>query len=464
MNVTEETKKAYEHDVVKHLDVYFPGLETSVDGSRIDEESMLLSEAVLDDGNVEFVGCIASRFEITVCGITQNIKGQRIDVSIKAGDTEEIPLFHGIVDSAMRQTNRNYKKIVAYDVLYTKGNVDVASWYNSLSFPITLRDFRYSLFDYLGITQVERTLPNDSVTINKELAPTTLRAITVIKSICQINGAFGIINRYGNFEYRILTDLLPVSGAYPGLTLYPPFYPGVGVSTEPEEGKSHPVAYYKKVDYEEYSVKPVEKVTIRQSESDAGVSYGDGTNNYIIQGNMFAINQPESVLLSVARSIYGSIGGVEFTPFKSQNNGYPFLECGVDGVSYYTYDFEASAKAKTEDVYTEKVFYIFSRELSGIQALNDSYSAEGEEYQREFITDLRAQVETLKTGIASEVSTQVQLQVKEQVTAQIKEKTYTKQEIDDKVGNQLNVESVPYLPTNPDNNTIYLIQGEVTVS
>lgn len=451
MNVSESTKNAYSSSSMKKLNIYFPELPLNIPMSNIYSQSMNLNEMLIDGENVEFVGCIASKFEILVSGIYQSIKGKKIQVSIQADDTEEIPLFNGIVDSAERQTNKNYKKITAYDELYTKGNIDVAEWYKGLSFPRTIKDTRDSLFAYIGLEQLEASLPNDNVTINKEYAPTTLKALSVIKAICQINGAFGIINRYGKFEYRILKEPQSKQGAFPGLTLFPPFYPGVIYEDDGSKIEVKDVSFYKKVDYEEYSVKPVEKVTIRQTDSDVGVTYGDGTNNYIIQGNMFTLNLPENTLKTIAQNVYNNISNIEFVPFTSDNNGYPFVEVGLDAVSYYTYDFEASARARSGDVYNKKTFHVFKRTLTGIQALKDNYGAEGEEYQKEFVTDVSTQIEQLKNNLSSEVSYQV------------RNYTYPKAELDEKFNNQLSVISVSALPANPQPNTLYLIQGEVTV-
>lgn len=450
MIVTEETKKAFQTSSYKKLNIEFPDLGLSVPMSQIYGQSLLLTEALIDNKKVEFVGCNSSEFKIQISGISQNVKGQKIVVSISADDTEKIPLFVGIVKKAEKQTNKNYKLITAYDELNSKGNLDLAAWYNSLTFPITLKAFRDSLFAYIGLEQETRDLPNDSMTINKEYAPTQLRAISVIKAICQINGAFGIINRYGKFEYRILTDFKENVGAYP--PLYPPFYPGVG-AVEGEDGtEAKAIGFYKKVDYEEYSVKPVEKVTIRQTDSELGVNYGEGTNNYIIQGNFFTLNKSESELEKIAQNIHGSISGVEFVPFSAENSGYPYLEVGKDAVSYMAYDFEASHKARTEDVYTEKVFYIFKRTLSGIQALKDVYSVQGEEYQTEFVTDVSTQVEQIKQNLSVEVSNQLEINLPKY--------TYSKEEVDNMT---LKVLSVKEVPTTWQPNTIYLIQGEVTV-
>jgi hypothetical protein len=155
---------------------------------------MFLREALIEGSNIEFVGCISSEFSIQIQSIPYSIKNEKMEVYIVADDTEEIPLFKGVVDSAVRQTNKNYKKITAFDELYSKGNIDIASWYNSLNFPISIKKFREGLFDLLEIEQEEVYLPNDSVFIRKEYNPVKLQALPVIKAICQINGAFGIIN------------------------------------------------------------------------------------------------------------------------------------------------------------------------------------------------------------------------------------------------------------------------------
>lgn len=457
MNVSEETKKAFLNTSSnKKLKIYFPDLGYEISKTQIYEETLSLTEKLIES-EVEFVGCMPSIFKIQISGIIPNIKGQKIEVSIIADNTDEIPLFKGVVDEAKKQTNRNYKKIVAYDELYTKGNLDLAAWYNSLTFPITLKDFRDSLFAYIGLEQETRDLPNDSMTINKEYAPTQLRAISVIKAICQINGAFGIINRYGKFEYRILATAKGKS-AYPGLTLFPGSATYPGISTDTGEVISvKDVAYYKKVDYEEYSVKPVEKVTIRQTDSEVGVTYGEGTNNYIIQGNFFTLNKGADELLTVARNVHGAIAGVEFVPFTAENSGYPFVEVGLDGVSYYSYNFEASARARNADIYTRKTFYVFKRTLSGIQALKDVYSVQGEEYQSEFVTDVSTQVEQIKQNLSFEVSNQVN----NQFAVNLPKYTYSKEEVDNMT---LKVVSVEEVPTTWQPNTIYLIQGEVTVT
>lgn len=470
MEVSEKVKSQYHgNSIHRFLKLYFPELNLTIENDEIYAESMKLKESIIEKTNIEFVGCIASSFKVQVNGIQADLKGKRIEVSIYTAETESEPikLFNGIVDSAMQQSNKRIKEITAYDRLYTQGNIDLAAWYNSLTFPITIKDFRDSLFTYIGIEQEEIKLPNDNVSIDKKYDPKTLKARNVIKAICQINGAFGIINRNDKFEYRILADL-SATYAYPSVTLFPsntlyPANPNVAESVVKKEIETESFSFYKTVNYEEFEVKPVDKLTIRQSEQDAGVSYGNGTNNYIIQGNMFTLGKSNSELLAMAQAVYKNVRGIYYYPYKSNNNGLPYIECGLDAVSYQMYNFyPESARASSK---TTRNFYVFSREMSGIQNLRDSYSAQGEEYQTEFITDLKTQIDTIKVDVKQEVENTLQ---DYDFSDQFSDFTYNKDYLDTQFGNietsQLKIVSVTALPATPDANTVYLIQGEVTVS
>lgn len=467
MEVSTETKRAYKSNSIhKELTLEFPNLNLEIPHRQIYGESMRLKESIMDSNRVEFVGCISSMFEIQVYGVEEKLKNEFVRVSIKAEDTESIPLFQGYVDSAQMQSNKNYKKITAYDILHNKGDIDVAAWYKSLIFPITLKNLRDSLFNYIGIEQVETALPNDDVSIRKQYDPKSLKSLNVIKAICQINGAFGIINRQGKFEYRILAQNI-IDAVYPSISLFPsqglfPANPEVAESMSQrvaDEVQAEAFSFYRKVDFEEYEVKPVDKLTIRQSEEDDGITYGTGDNNYIIQANIFAYGLSDSVLTQIAKNVYRNVKGVSFRPFKSSNNGLPWVECGLDAVTYYVTDPTGTGVVKLSD-YTEEQnvtsFYVFDRELKGIQALSDSYSAQGDEYQSEFITDLQTQIDTIKKNTVVDVKQYVD------------DYTYSQEEINNMFesfeGGGLNVESVVFLPAVPDENTIYLIQGKVVVN
>lgn len=383
LNVSQAIKDAFANPSSgKSLIVYFPDLDITVDPNTVYSESFKLTELIMDTTSIEFVGCLPSKMQVQIQDFGEEVKGEKVQVFIQVDtDTTQedpVPVFEGIVDNVTQQSNKRIKELVAYDVLYTKGETDIAQWYiyqfsHDWQDGTTLKDFRDSLFEYLEIDVVSTTLPNDGMTFVKQYSPVNLKALDVIQNICQINAMFGIINRDGKFEFRSLTPMTGTS------------YPVVEV---PE---------YKQIDYQEFTVNPVDKLTIRQTDTEEGVSVGSGTNNYIIQGNFFTFNLTDEELLPIAENIYPLISDIAYTPYKVTQVGYPWLECG-DIVQYEVYDFEAS-QTQHQDVYKPIKFYIFERYLTGIQALRDEYEAQGEEEQSVFITNINAQIDTIRDQI-----------------------------------------------------------------
>lgn len=392
MNVSSEIKAAYKGSShAKTLHISFPDLDYDVPDNEVYYESLKLDEAIFDGDSFEVVGCIASKLEVEIRDTGENLKGENIIVSISLDEIEDsdITLFKGYVDTVDREAQKKMQKITAYDALYSKGAIDVADWYNNLSFPITLYDFRNSLFDFIEIEQDDVALPNDSIIINKEYNPNTLKALSIIKALCQINGCFGMMNRAGIFVYRFLDTS------------------GMDGSTDIAEA----VPYYRSMEYKDYTVNPIDKLTIRQSSEDAGITIGTGDNQYIIQGNMFTYNLEVSTIHTIATNIYAYLKDIEYIPFEASNNGYPWVEVGDNCVlKYQVYDFDESTSS--QDVYKTVRVVALKRSMHGIQNLVDEYSAEGKELQQEFISDisedigiLEQTIEDIKKHMSTEITT-----------------------------------------------------------
>ena len=424
--VTQTQIEEYNSDSVhKTLRLVFPDLLVTVPNTLIDGNSLELTETLFKGKHVEFVGCISSEFKINVINQYESFKNTPIEVYIKTDDTAEIPLFKGYVYSAKvkRANGKRTTEIVAYDALYTLGQKDVAEWYQNLTFPITLKNLRDSLFTYLEFTQETATLTNDNLVIQKQYDPTILKCLDVLKALCQINGCFGMINRSGNFEYRFIQQ--PQQGFDPIQNIF---------------------TYAKAVSCEDFYVKSFERVQIRDSEKDVGITVGEGSkwsNKYIIQANMFCYKLTDLQKTSVATNIYNVIKNIAFYPCSTDNNGLPFIEVG-DRVKY------SLASSHSDLPYTE--FLCAERTLSGVQALRDKYKADGEEEASEYVTDLQTQIDTIKqSGGGGDM-----------------EDYYTKEEADERTeeiiaekGQQfVSCSSLPY-PV--EENTVYLIQGDITI-
>lgn len=471
LKVWNKVKSAYfDESENKHLIVTFPEINLTLTRSQIRKETMEIKEAILDQESIEFVGCIASQFKLQISSIKKKLKGKKIEVSIYTDSTSDKPvkLFSGIVDSDERTGNKRSKEIKAYDMMYSLADTDVTTWFKTqvaylkMGKKLTIKKFRNDLFVFLGIAQKKRTLANDSFSIKQlvnmvdnneedadEEEQEKIYALDLIKAICQINGVFGIINRNGEMDYRRLGVEDEDDGAYPGVDpddktngLYLPFVPGIGVTDIITDSTLYPS--YKSVTYEDYDVHGITRVYVRQSEdTKAGYAGSDKKYKYITQGNRFTLGTTKEEKREIATAILNKVQGVTYTPFSAECTGLPFLEVG-DPVQFYAYDFEQSDKQK-KDVFVLKSFYVLSRTLKGIQSLTDTLTAQGEEKQRRFVSDL---------GVREDVS-----------TASLKEKTDKQDEriksLEDAAETGLKVESVTALPALPDANTIYLIQGTV---
>ena len=361
INVNNDTKQAWLSDrKVNTVEISFPNLSLTFGIDDIDKDNFSLKESLCNADSMEFVGCIASSLKVAIYNISDNVKGEEITVSIKAGNTETIPLFKGFVDSVEIDADSRFKTIIAYDALYNAGQVDVASWYARLALPMTLGDIRASLMSYVGLTEVTGTeLPNDDVMIYRTLEnPDTIQALTVIKSICQLNGACGIINRDGEFEYRYIQTSMQTVYSLP---------------------------FFEKLKYEEYYCNAIQRVQIRDTEDDAGVNTSNYGNKYIVQANMFAFELASDVLYSIANNILEKINGFTYHPMRSIQNGLPFVEVGD------TIEYEVSSAG-----YGVNTFLILSRTLTGIQFCRDTFESRGTQNQSEYISDIQAEVEVLK--------------------------------------------------------------------
>ena len=354
------------------------------DGSVLNEddwkgESAELTERLCSESELSFGRCEASTFKLRVRERIVPLAGKKITVSVTLEGAEEAPFMMGVykVDSDVPTADRRCRDIVAYDAMYDILNAEVSGWYNSLTFPMTLRQFRDSFCAYVGVEQEEITLVNDDMTVEKTIDPGELPGKTVIEAICEINGCFGHIGRNGKLRYVVLEQM--IEELYPADELYPSddLYPADPLGTT-EVSKS----MYLSCQYEDFIVQHITKLQIRQEENDIGAIAGNGNNSYIIEDNFLVYGKSAVDLQTIADNVLSVISGVWYRPAQVEARGNPCLEVG-DGILLYT---------SRETIYT----YILQRTLKGIQALRDSYTAEGEEYRTGQVNGLMKSIIQLK--------------------------------------------------------------------
>lgn len=401
--------------VDKQLSIVSDDGKINITNTELHQEKFELTESLCSEQELTFGSCEAAMIKFTVSNTFLPMKGRWMTVRMSLGGHTDVPFQFGRykVDSDTPTADRTCRDVVAYDALYDILNADVAAWYNTVFpshkeqqkdkdgktttvtvyDPVTMKQFRDSFFKYFGIEQADIILVNDNMSIEKTVAVTpssetssdteesstigeSVSGKEVLSCICEINGCMGHMGRDGKFHYIYLEQ--EIQGLYPRNDLYPAddLFPRDPKSTQIGKG------FYVTATYEDYLVKTINKLQIREQKNDIGVIVGTGDNAYVIEDNFLVYGKGTKELKSIANNVLSKIRGIVYRPFTADCKGNPCLEVG-DAVRLPT---------RYELIET----YILKRTLKGIQALRDSLEADGEEYRTSKVNGIQRSILQLK--------------------------------------------------------------------
>lgn len=404
-----------ENSVDIQLEIISDDGKIHITNTEFHEEEFELTESLCSQSELTFGAVEAGSVKFKVSNIFLPMKGRWMTIRMIIGGHTDQPFligrFKGYSDTPA--ADRKYREVVAYDALYDIVNADVAAWYNTVFpsheekqtdkdgktttvtvyDPVTMKQFRNSFFKYFGIEQADITLINDNMSIEKTVAVTasgetssateesstigeTISGREVLSCICEINGCMGHMGRDGTFHYIYLEQ--EIQGLYPRNDLYPAddLFPRNPKSTQIGKG------FYVTATYEDYLVKTIDKLQIREQKNDIGVIVGTGDNAYVIEDNFLVYGKGTKELKGIANNVLSKIRGIVYRPFTADCKGNPCLEVG-DAVRLPT---------KYELIES----YIFKRTLKGIQALRDDLEADGEEYRTSKANGIQRSILQLK--------------------------------------------------------------------
>lgn len=344
--------------IKKDIDIAYD--DSHITNDDVVSGSFSLNESAFATKELRFGSLVSSQMSVKLFNTIPSLIDKELDVSMVVDNIVSNPLkigkFKVLEDKPT--TDRLYKQIKAYDALYEVINKNVVDWYESLSFPLEQKAFRDSFFNYIGITQVDITLVNDDMLIERTITANTISGQQVLSAICELNGAIGRMNRDGNFEYVILE-----------------VNPADRITIDKIQSKSG--------SYEDFDCQPISKVQIRQTTDDIGAIVGTDGNTYIMQDNFLVYGKSSTDLTTIATNLLSVIEGISYTPFNIKAiYGNPCYEIG-DAITVVT-------RNKTFNS------YIFNRTLKGIQAINDTIKADGVEYYTENLNSANVQMQQLK--------------------------------------------------------------------
>lgn len=260
-----------------------------------------------------------------------------------AGNRTKVGVFYA---EKPTRTKRNSYKVTAYDNM-SKLDADFSGWLhaNQAQFPKTIWQLVQLACQRAGVTLASSSLPiNGSYSVQAFYAD-DLTCRQIISWAAEAAGCYAHMNADGKLQFLTYTDKRSTVKITP-------------------DGASNSTAYYAdSLSYEDYTVKVIEKVQIRQSDSDVGVIYPDSTtatNTYAVQGNLLLTTGTEANLKSVVQNLYNVLKNVTYTPCKVSVPSSSGLACGqivhvkdARGRAFDTYLMSAtisSGKASFESV------------------------------------------------------------------------------------------------------------------
>ena len=228
-----------------------------------------------------------------------------------AGNRTKVGIFYA---EKPTRTKRNSYKVTAYDTM-SKLDADFSGWLraNQAQFPKTIWQLVQLACQRAGVTLASSSLPiNGSYSVQAFYAD-DLTCRQIISWAAEAAGCYAHMNADGKLQFLTYTDKRSTVKLTP-------------------DGASNSTAYYAdSLSYEDYTVKAIEKVQIRQSDSDVGVIYPDSTtatNTYAVQGNLLLTTGTEANLKTVAQNLYNVLKSVTYTPCKVAVPSGSGLACG----------------------------------------------------------------------------------------------------------------------------------------
>lgn len=228
-----------------------------------------------------------------------------------AGNRTKVGVFYA---EKPTRTKRNSYKVTAYDTM-SKLDADFSGWLraNQAQFPKTIWQLVQLACQRAGVALASSSLPiNGSYSVQAFYAD-DLTCRQIISWAAEAAGCYAHMNTDGKLQFLTYTDKRSTAKITP-------------------DGASNSTAYYAdSLSYEDYTVKAIEKVQIRQSDSDVGVIYPDSTtatNTYAVQGNLLLTTGTEANLKSVVQNLYNVLKNVTYTPCKVSVPSGSGLACG----------------------------------------------------------------------------------------------------------------------------------------
>lgn len=335
---------------------------TVLTNENIVQESLTLTETITDTQNFSLGQVFSSECRIKIFNDSNtSYAGQWFKLKLIT-DSASFDIGRYKVESEKTSDDRVYKEIVAYDALHDILSQDFAEWHNSLNFPTYLSRYRSLFFSHVGISYINENTVNGSINVNRTFITGSYSGADVLRCILEIEGGFIHMGRNGETAYIRPIDLTSTSRRY-------------DVSNE-----QILLGGFKREDYQTKQIARVHIRTIDGLTSGSSPTSEMPGQTYYITNNPLVSGKTSTELASIAGNIRNKLKWIYFYPSTLNCFALPWMEVGdivrvYTGGRYYT-------------------FPIFHRVMSGINAIRDTYTANGTEQFTQTINSGNITVQT----------------------------------------------------------------------
>lgn len=357
LNIPNDLKQKYTGDLLPP-DVVLNIAGTTYTNKDFTSGSLKIKESLCSKDTLDLTSVEASTLKVTIAKETGNVTGlvgKRITVKQGALDL-------GVYTITNAKLSTDYTTdIECYDDLKKFVDTDVSDWWNTqLVFPLSLKDLLIKLCERVGVqTELPNAWTNSDMQVTKTAYFQNLKASELLGYIQEASGTFFRMSRSGKLK-AISPNKTPTEIPYTRL-----FNDATISDTE---------------------TKAIEKLAIKSSEKDLGISSGkaDG-NTYVILANPLLFGLSTAQMKSISDKLFPAYKWQAYTPCKVSYKSLPFLEVG-DWVTVTT--FKGSIAT----------FPIFSRELSDINLIADTVETKGKKEQKKTVSSAK-QIQVLSWNV-----------------------------------------------------------------
>lgn len=357
INISNDLKQKYTGDLLPP-DIVLNIAGTAYTNKDFTSGSLKIKESLCSKDTLDLTSVEASSLKVTIANEDGNVTGlvgKR--VSAKQGE-----LDLGVYTITNAKLSTDYTTdIECYDDLKKFVDTDVSDWWNTqLVFPLTLKDLLIKLCERVGVpTELPNAWTNSDMQVTKTAYLQNLKASELLGYIQEASGTFFRMSRSGKLKAinpnKTPTEI-PFTRLFNDATISDTVTPSI------------------------------EKLAIKSSEKDLGVSSGkaDG-NTYLILANPLLFGLSTAQMKSISDKLFPAYKWQAYKPCKASYKSLPYLEVG-DWVKITTFKGIVAT------------FPIFSRELSDINLIADTVEAKGKKEQKKTVSSAK-QIQVLSWNV-----------------------------------------------------------------